>query len=148
MSAAAFWPAVFPDRSFADYANGVTVEATLRAYQEPTTSGAMPSSTSTSNLHAADAPLPAGTLLENLGLGLVIVCTKVSCGLPHTGRHTLMANRGCPGLFQADQMNMLERDREFSEDLFDYVQQLIRTVALRCKLSRHSSGICIRRPPS
>ena len=31
-------------------------------------------------------------------------------------------------------MNMLERDREFSEDLFDYVQQLIRTVALRCKL--------------
>lgn len=40
----------------------------------------MPSSTSTSNLHAADAPLPAGTLLENLGLGLVIVCTKVSYG--------------------------------------------------------------------
>ncbi|GAA5966064.1 hypothetical protein JCM8115_004918 [Rhodotorula mucilaginosa] len=83
------------------------LEATLRAYQEPTSSGAMPSSTSTSNLHAADAPLPAGTLLENLGLGLVIVCTK------------------------ADQMNMLERDREFSEDLFDHVQQLVRTVALR-----------------
>ncbi|GAA5981095.1 hypothetical protein JCM10908_003984 [Rhodotorula pacifica] len=83
-----------------------TLEATLRAYQEPNANGAMPS-TSSASVHAADAPLPAGTLLENLGLGLVIVCTK------------------------ADQMNMLERDREFSEDLFDYVQQLIRTVALR-----------------
>ncbi|GAA5878826.1 hypothetical protein JCM3774_000977 [Rhodotorula dairenensis] len=82
------------------------LEATIRAYQEPTASGTMPSASS-ANLHIADAPLPAGTLLENLGLGLVIVCTK------------------------ADQLNMLERDREFSEDLFDYVQQLIRTVALR-----------------
>jgi dynein light intermediate chain 1 len=93
----------------------------------------MPSSTSTSNLHAADAPLPAGTLLENLGLGLVIVCTKVSCDCLY-GSTTLVTNRECPDR-QADQMNMLERDREFSEDLFDHVQQLVRTVALRCELS-------------
>lgn len=56
------------------------VEATWRAYQEPTPNGTMPS-TSSANLHTADAPLPAGALLENLGLNLVIVCTKV---------------RGCP----------------------------------------------------
>ncbi|POY70564.1 hypothetical protein BMF94_6479 [Rhodotorula taiwanensis] len=83
-----------------------TVEATWRAYQEPTANGTMPS-TSTASLHSLDAPLPTGALLENLGLNLVIVCTK------------------------ADRMDMLERDREFSEDKFDYVQQLIRTVAMR-----------------
>lgn len=33
---------------------------------------------------------------------------------------------------QADQMNMLERDREFTEEQFDYIQQLLRTIALRC----------------
>lgn len=118
------------------------MEATLRAYQEPTTSGAMPSSTSTSNLHAADAPLPTGTLLENLGLGLVIVCTKVSCGCSYGSTALPMANRGYSNS-QADQMSMLERDREFSEDLFDYVQQLIRTVALRCKLSFFFCGTAV-----
>ncbi|BGP52586.1 hypothetical protein JCM8202v2_000141 [Rhodotorula sphaerocarpa] len=82
------------------------LEATWRAYQEPTPNGTMPS-TSSANLHTADAPLPAGALLENLGLNLVVVCTK------------------------ADQMDMLERDREFSEDKFDYVQQLVRTIAMR-----------------
>ena len=59
----------------------------------------MPSSTSSSNLHAADAPLPAGTLLENLGLGLVIVCTKASCDCSY-GSTTLMANRLCPGFLR------------------------------------------------
>ncbi|BGP21211.1 hypothetical protein JCM10295v2_000082 [Rhodotorula toruloides] len=81
------------------------LEAYIRAYQEPTASGAVPSPSAAA--HLDDSPLPPGTLLDNLGIGLVIVCTK------------------------ADQMNMLERDREFTEEQFDYIQQLLRTVALR-----------------
>ncbi|KAJ8297296.1 Protein CSN12 [Rhodotorula toruloides] len=81
------------------------LEAYVRSYQEPTSSGAAPSTSAAA--HLDDSPLPPGTLLDNLGIGLVIVCTK------------------------ADQMNMLERDREFTEEQFDYIQQLLRTVALR-----------------
>ncbi|BGO98981.1 hypothetical protein NBRC10513v2_000083 [Rhodotorula toruloides] len=81
------------------------LEAYLRSYQEPTASGAAPSISAAA--HLDDSPLPPGILLDNLGIGLVIVCTK------------------------ADQMNMLERDREFTEEQFDYIQQLLRTVALR-----------------
>ncbi|BGP28354.1 hypothetical protein JCM10296v2_000086 [Rhodotorula toruloides] len=81
------------------------LEAYIRSYQGPTTSGAVPSSSAAA--HLDDSPLPPGTLLDNLGIGLVIVCTK------------------------ADQMNMLERDRDLTEEQFDYIQQLLRTVALR-----------------
>ncbi|BGP12267.1 hypothetical protein JCM10213_000038 [Rhodosporidiobolus nylandii] len=84
------------------------VEAFLRAYHEPP----LPSSSAPSTSTAAaaldpDAPLPPGTLTSNLGVGLVIVCTK------------------------ADHMNILEREREFTEEQFDYIQQTLRTVALR-----------------
>lgn len=99
--------------------------------------GTMPSASS-ANIHAADAPLPPGTLLENLGLGLVIVCTKVSTRVPRASMQDGIKLTACTCLFaplwQADQMSMLERDQEFSEDLFDYVQQLVRTVALLCEL--------------
>lgn len=107
------------------------MEAYVRSYQEPTSSGAAPSTSAAA--HLDDSPLPPGTLLDNLGIGLVIVCTKV--------RHNLL---GCPPtrlltlvcVTQADQMNMLERDREFTEEQFDYIQQLLRTVALRCMWRR------------
>lgn len=39
-------------------------------------------------------------------------------------------------------MDMLERDREFSEDKFDYVQQLVRTIAMRCESSHRRVGTC------
>ncbi|GAA5975091.1 hypothetical protein JCM11641_000029 [Rhodosporidiobolus odoratus] len=85
------------------------VEAFLRAYQEPPASGASATVTSTSATTLdPDAPLPPGTLVENFGIGLVIVCTK------------------------ADQINTLEREREFTEEQFDYIQQTLRVVALRC----------------
>lgn len=54
-----------------------------------------------------DSPLPPGTLTNNLSIPIVIVCTK------------------------ADAINNLERDKDFKEDQFDYVQQALRTVALR-----------------
>ncbi|GAA6040958.1 hypothetical protein JCM8097_000511 [Rhodosporidiobolus ruineniae] len=93
------------------------LESYLRSYHEPPAPGSSSSTaalaTSSSSATAAaaaldpDAPLPPGTLTDNLGIGLVIVCTK------------------------ADQMNALERDREFNDEQFDYIQQTLRTVALR-----------------
>ncbi|KAJ2503125.1 hypothetical protein GGH96_000568 [Coemansia sp. RSA 1972] len=58
---------------------------------------------------AADVllPLGAGVLDANLGLPIVVVCTK------------------------ADTMGVLERERAFGEEDFDYVQQVLRAVCLR-----------------
>ncbi|KAJ2849945.1 hypothetical protein IWW36_002254 [Coemansia brasiliensis] len=52
-------------------------------------------------------PLGSGVLESNLGLPLVVVCTK------------------------ADAMGVLERERGFSEEDFDYIQQVLRAVCLR-----------------
>ncbi|GJN92050.1 hypothetical protein Rhopal_005078-T1 [Rhodotorula paludigena] len=85
------------------------LEALVRSYVEPPAPGATAASTSSSAAaHLdADSPLPPGTLLDNLGVGHVVVCTK------------------------ADHMNSLEREREFTEEQFDFIQQTLRTVALR-----------------
>ncbi|KAJ2706553.1 hypothetical protein H4R19_005000, partial [Coemansia spiralis] len=58
---------------------------------------------------AADVllPLGAGVLEANLGLPLVVVCTK------------------------ADAMGVIEREQGFKEEDFDYVQQVLRAVCLR-----------------
>lgn len=84
------------------------VEAHLRHYFEPSIS---PSTTrpNASQLVDTETPLPPGILTNNLGISLVIVCTK------------------------SDQINSLERDKDFKEEQFDYVQQTLRTIALRCK---------------
>ncbi|GAA5846830.1 hypothetical protein JCM9279_004457 [Rhodotorula babjevae] len=87
------------------------LEAYIRSYAEPPAAGSTAPTASSSSAAAAlvdlDSPLPPGTLTDNLGIGIVFVCTKT------------------------DQMNSLERDREFSEEQFDFVQQTLRTIALR-----------------
>jgi dynein light intermediate chain 1 len=55
------------------------------------------------------APLPEGCLTHNYGVPLVVVCTK------------------------ADTIGQLERDRNFKEEKFDYVQQVLRTICLKCE---------------
>ncbi|KAJ2617145.1 hypothetical protein H4S08_000469 [Coemansia sp. RSA 1365] len=64
---------------------------------------------SPANAKTADVllPLGSGVLSSNLGLPLVVVCTK------------------------SDTMGVLERERGFSEEDFDYVQQVLRAVCLR-----------------
>ncbi|GAA6047539.1 hypothetical protein JCM3770_005797 [Rhodotorula araucariae] len=86
------------------------LEAFVRSYAEPSANGAPAPSASSSAAAAhfdVESPLPPGTLTDNLGIGLVFVCTKT------------------------DHMNSLEREREFTEEQFDYVQQTLRTIALR-----------------
>ncbi|GAA5910638.1 uncharacterized protein JCM6883_003238 [Sporobolomyces salmoneus] len=90
------------------------VENYLRNYREPaaatastTTSTTASSSSTAASAIDADSPLPLGTLIENLGIPIIVVCTK------------------------ADQINTLEREREFTEEQFDYIQQTLRTICLR-----------------
>lgn len=56
-----------------------------------------------------DSPLPEGCLTHNLGVPLVVVCTK------------------------ADTIVQLERERNFKEEQFDYIQQVLRTICLKCE---------------
>lgn len=37
------------------------------------------------------------------------------------------------GQVQADQINTLEREQDYVEEQFDYIQQTLRTVALQCR---------------
>ncbi|KAL8286183.1 hypothetical protein RQP46_004671 [Phenoliferia psychrophenolica] len=82
------------------------LEAHFRHYFEPTATAAT-AGPSASQLADTEAPLPPGVLTDNLGISLVIVCTK------------------------ADQIMTLERDKDFKEEQFDYVQQTLRTIALK-----------------
>ncbi|KAM0793520.1 hypothetical protein ACM66B_000959 [Microbotryomycetes sp. NB124-2] len=77
----------------------------FRQYVEP--SAVATNSTSAAHLADKDSPLPSGTLTHNLGLDMVIVCTK------------------------ADHISSLERDRSLKEEQYDFIQQSLRTVALR-----------------
>lgn len=64
------------------------VESFLRHYSEPSVNLAASTSASTSAGASSqldtDSPLPPGVLTSNLGLGIVIVCTKV-CSLVLSG---------------------------------------------------------------
>lgn len=55
------------------------------------------------------APLADGCLTHNFGVPLVVVCTK------------------------ADTIGQLEKERNFKEEKFDYVQQVLRTICLKCE---------------
>lgn len=43
---------------------------------------------------------------------------------------------------QADQIDVLEKEKYFKEEQFDYIQQALRTICLRCKLSQQVSYGC------
>ncbi|KAJ3337152.1 hypothetical protein HDU93_001533 [Gonapodya sp. JEL0774] len=60
-----------------------------------------------SPVQPALAPMPEGCLLENLGIPIVIVCTK------------------------SDTIGLLEREVEYREEHFDFIQQALRTLCLR-----------------
>lgn len=119
------------------------VEAVFRSYAEPPAPGAAAPAASSSSAAALvdlDSPLPPGTLTDNLGVGLVFVCTKVRV-LILARADGRAADRDLPSAGQADQMNTLEREREFSEEQFDYIQQTLRTIALRCACPIPSSAL-------
>ncbi|PLW26877.1 hypothetical protein PCANC_23131 [Puccinia coronata f. sp. avenae] len=54
-----------------------------------------------------DLPLPPGTLTENMGVGIVVVCTK------------------------SDEIDQLEKEKDFKEEQFDFIQQVLRSICLR-----------------
>ena len=67
-----------------------------------------PITTVSVQLDGAEAnPLADGTLTDNIGIPIVVVCTK------------------------ADAISRLERDKEFKEEQFDYIQQVLRTICMK-----------------
>ncbi|MBW0528010.1 hypothetical protein O181_067725 [Austropuccinia psidii MF-1] len=83
------------------------LESQYRSYLEPvgdqsTNEASEPNST----IHL-DLPLPPGTLTENMGIGIVVVCTK------------------------SDQIDQLEKEKDFKEEQFDFIQQVLRSICLR-----------------
>ncbi|KAK4055164.1 hypothetical protein OIV83_000444 [Microbotryomycetes sp. JL201] len=81
------------------------LETLFKQYVEP--SAVATTATSAAHLIHQESPLPSGTLTSNIGLDIVIVCSK------------------------ADQISTLERERTLKEDQYDFIQQSLRTVALK-----------------
>ncbi|KAA1134040.1 hypothetical protein PGTUg99_020235 [Puccinia graminis f. sp. tritici] len=71
-----------------------------------TTAGETLGEAGNTNIHL-DLPLPPGTLTENMGIGIVVVCTK------------------------ADEIDELEKEKDFKEEQFDFIQQVLRSICLR-----------------
>ncbi|KAI0217324.1 hypothetical protein L0F63_002466, partial [Massospora cicadina] len=59
--------------------------------------------------HPSELTLPPGCLTRNLGLPLIIVCTK------------------------SDKIKLVEREGDYKEHHFDFIQQTLRTICLQCK---------------
>ncbi|KAJ1022790.1 hypothetical protein NDA18_005124 [Ustilago nuda] len=96
-----------------------TSSTTAAATGQPANSSAQPSTidadalptpitTVSISLDSSEAnPLSEGTLTDNLGIPIVVVCTK------------------------ADAITRLERDKGFKEEQFDYIQQVLRTICMK-----------------
>ncbi|KAH9817286.1 dynein light intermediate chain-domain-containing protein [Melampsora americana] len=90
------------------------LEAHYRSYVEPVGPPQSPSPNdfpetingNNASIHL-EIPLPPGTLTENPGVGVVVVCTK------------------------ADQIDQLEKEKDFKEEQFDFIQQVLRSICLR-----------------
>lgn len=82
---------------------------TLANYKEPSASGTAQESGALSvQLEGDEAEaLTEGMLTDNWGVPIVVVCTK------------------------ADAIPRLERDKDFKEEHFDYIQQVLRTVCMK-----------------
>ena len=59
--------------------------------------------------NSVNSPLPEGVLTHNLGLDVIVVITKT------------------------DFMSTLEKDFDYKEESFDFIQQAIRKFCLKCK---------------
>ena len=114
------------------------IEAFHRAYQEPTlredgTVVSLPIGSQARRDIVADLnalPLPQGTLSDNIGIPIIVCCTKVSI------QYYLFSD-----IFdvhtQSDLIDTVEKEMEMSEEQTDFIQQTLRTICLRCKPFYH-----------
>ncbi|KAJ3329768.1 Cytoplasmic dynein 1 light intermediate chain 2 [Blyttiomyces sp. JEL0837] len=99
------------------------LETHVREYKEPEPPGSSQSNfasgkhdsalASSMSHHNVNIPLGPGVLTNNLGVPIHIVCTK------------------------SDLTLSLEKEREFTEDQFDFIQQSLRTICLKYGASLH-----------
>src|SRR5437762_14293146 len=99
-------------------------ESSIRGYSEKP-------SVSNSQISAEThlLPLGQGEYDEPIGLPLVVVCQNVS-------------KLYYPDLFQVDKMDLLEREMGYKEELFDFIQQFLRTILLK-RSSRFNYNLCL-----
>jgi dynein light intermediate chain 1 len=128
----------------------------LQEYTEPqphpSVGSAIFSESQTFNLGSTDAqsvllPLTEGCLTNNTGVPIVIVCTKVQGNesplVDNTffgsTREVMFQSTNASYVFafvntlQSDHINSLEREQDYQEETFDYIQQSLRTICLKCK---------------
>jgi len=86
------------------------IERNIHEYKDPNNndSSKMELNIDSSELNEINIPLPEGCLLKNLGIPIIIVCTK------------------------CDLIEELEsKNKNFNDEKFDYIQQVLRTVCLQ-----------------
>jgi dynein light intermediate chain 1 len=86
------------------------IERSIHEYKDPNNndSSKMELNIDSSELNEINIPLPEGCLLKNLGIPIIIVCTK------------------------CDLIEELEnKNKNFNDEKFDYIQQVLRTVCLQ-----------------
>ncbi|KAJ3242733.1 hypothetical protein HDU77_010691 [Chytriomyces hyalinus] len=105
---------VLLEREMADIAAHMRekIEADFREYREPDADGntsKFSTATMDANIstHNVTLPLGQGVLTNNLGIPIIVVCTK------------------------ADYMISLEKERGYGDGTFDYIQQSLRTICLK-----------------
>ncbi|KAJ3221551.1 hypothetical protein HDU81_010565 [Chytriomyces hyalinus] len=105
---------VLLEREMADIAAHMRekIESDFREYREPDADGntsKFNTATMDANIstHNVTLPLGQGVLTNNLGIPIIVVCTK------------------------ADYMISLEKERGYGDGTFDYIQQSLRTICLK-----------------
>ncbi|KAI9597016.1 dynein light intermediate chain-domain-containing protein [Syncephalis fuscata] len=83
--------------------NKERLERFLQEYVEPSEDGTLPLNVTT-NANEVLLPLSEGSLTTNFGIPVIVVCCK------------------------ADHMNVLEKEHDYKEDQFDFIQQTLRTI--------------------
>ena len=102
----------------------ISGEAAIRGYSEkPTTSNSV-------STEATLLPLSHGEYDEPIGLPLVVVCQNVIP--PHRLQEQTFNSK-------VDKMDMLEREMGYKDELFDFIQQFLRTILLK-RVSSYKSG--------
>ncbi|KAJ1962290.1 hypothetical protein GGI12_002734 [Dipsacomyces acuminosporus] len=105
------------------------LERFLQEYTEVAETGAGDPASPTT---AAESSI--SSVLGNSGTGGVDVAAKTANVLLPLGKGVLEANLGIPLIVvctKSDSMDVMERERGFKEEDFDYIQQILRAVCLR-----------------
>lgn len=124
----------YTEPSMISNTNNITVTASTSTSSVPSTiaAGSTPILSNAPASLSVDQqvmlPLSTGCLTHNLGLPITIVCCKVrSNKQPSTQCRSILTH------LQSDAINKLEQTHDYKDDQFDYIQQSLRCICMKCK---------------